>query len=162
MKKNNSNSTIKLHQSPNMIKKYSLYLSALFLFQTGCMSDGKVDLSLEGDLNAKNVLSVQSSLPEGFEDQQYAWYLGSSPNGEWEKLPGIFTKEIVLLISYKDKYVKCDLTYSLKDSEKKETASIVSSQAIGVNGNPNTDWMRDAGYGLMVHYLVPVRKDSRF
>jgi len=137
------------------MKKNMLYLSALFCFLLSCETSEIKKVSLEGDLYAKNLVNVQCELPEQAENTQYSWYISPTPDGDWEKLPGIWTDEIVLLTSYVDKYLKCDITYSVKESDEKITASVISSNPVEYKGNPNTDWFRDAGYGIMIHYLKP-------
>lgn len=138
------------------MKKIYLYLTFLCCFLVSCQTGEIKNVSLEGDLYAKNLISLRNDLPDETVDAQFTWYLSPSPDGGWEKLQGIWTDEIVLLTSYVDNYLKCEITCSLKESEKVITASVISSNPIGYRGNPNTDWFRDAGYGIMVHYLKPV------
>ncbi len=38
---------------------------------------------------------------------------------EWNKLPGIQTNEIVLLTSYVDQYLKCEISCVLENSDEK-------------------------------------------
>ncbi|NQU51398.1 MAG: alpha-L-fucosidase [Bacteroidetes bacterium] len=137
------------------MKKKILYLTVISFFILSCQTNQIKNLSLEGNLTAKNVLSAQCDLPEILNEVEYSWYISSSSEGEWEKLPGIWTNEIILLTSYVDKYLKCEISCSTKDSDKKITASVISSSPIEIEGNTNTDWLLDAGYGIMVHYLKP-------
>ena len=127
---------------------------SLFLFS--CEKSGIRNLSFDGDLYAKNLISLQYNLPDNSGEIEFIWYMASSPDGEWEKLPGIWTDEIILLTDYVDKYIKCEISYSSGNGDERITASLISSNPVEYNGNPNTDWFRDAGFGIMVHYLFPV------
>ncbi len=138
------------------MKQFHLYLIIPFCFLLSCQTGEIKNVSLEGDLFAKNLIGIKSYLPDQAEDTQYSWFISPSPDGVWEKLQGIWTDEIVLLTSYVDKYLKCEITLRLKGSDEIITASVISSNPIEYRGNPNTDWFRDAGFGIMVHYLKPV------
>ncbi|GAH11393.1 unnamed protein product, partial [marine sediment metagenome] len=104
----------------------------------------------------KNLVSVRCDLPDHSGKTEYTWYIAPSPDSEWEKLQGIRTDEIVLLTSYVEKYLKCEIICSIKDGDEKISASVISTKPVEYRGNPNTDWFRDAGFGIMVHYLKPV------
>ena len=138
------------------MKTIYMYLIFLCCFLVSCQTTDIKNVSLEGDLYAKNLIRIQCKLPPQAEDQHYSWYLSPSTDGEWEKLQGIWTDEIVLLTSYVDSYLKCEITCSLKESDELISTSVVSETPIEYRGNPNTDWFRDAAYGIMVHYLKPV------
>ncbi len=138
------------------MKKNSLYLTFVFCFLLSCETSEIKNASLEGDLYAKNLVNVRCELPDQAENTAYSWYISPSPDGEWEKLQGIWTDEIVVLTSYVNKYLKCEITCSVNNGDEKITASAISSNPVEYKGNPNTDWFRDAGYGIMVHYLKPV------
>ena len=138
------------------MKKNNLYLTLVLCFLPSCQTSEIKKVSLEGDFYAKKLIHVRCELPEQAEITAYSWYISPSPDGEWEKLQGIWTDEIVLLTSYVDKYIKCEITCSINNGDEKITASAISSNPVEYMGNPNTDWFRDAGYGIMVHYLKPV------
>lgn len=135
------------------MKKHFLLLVLICSFIVSCEGDQIQNLSFDGDLIAKQILAVKYDLPEGFSSPEITWYLSSSPDSLWEKLPGIWTDEIVLLASYEGKYIKCDISSISSDKGNKVSASLVSPKSVEVAGNPNTDWFRNAGYGIMVHYL---------
>ncbi|MCK5465630.1 MAG: hypothetical protein KAI95_21525, partial [Bacteroidales bacterium] len=138
------------------MKKNYLYLTVVFCFLFSCKTNDIKKVSLEGDLYAKNLINVRCELPDQAENPAYSWYISPSPDGEWEKLQGIWTDEIVLLTSYVGNFLKCEITCSVHNGDEKITASAISSNPVEYKGNPNTDWFRDAGYGIMVHYLKPV------
>ncbi|MCK5463655.1 MAG: hypothetical protein KAI95_11590, partial [Bacteroidales bacterium] len=77
------------------MKKIYMYLTFLCCFLVSCQTGDIKNVSLEGDLYAKNLIRIQCDLPRQAEDQQYSWYLSPSTGGEWEKLQGIWTDEIV-------------------------------------------------------------------
>lgn len=135
------------------MKKACLLLMFIILSLISCQRDQIENLKFEGYLSAKNVLAVRYDLPENLFNPEYSWYLSPSPDGVWEKLPGIWTDEIVLLTSYIGKYLKCEIILSSKDGDEKLTASLISFKPVEYKGNPNADWFRDAGFGIMVHYL---------
>lgn len=137
------------------MKKKIFLLTTILGLLCSCQTSRIKNISFEGELIAKNILSVQCVFPADLEEVEYSWYAASSPDGEWEILPGIWTNEIVLLTSYVDKYIKCEISYRVENSEKGITASAVTAQAVEFKGNPNTDWFRDAGFGVMLHYLKP-------
>ncbi len=137
------------------MKKNYLYLMIVFGFLVACESSVIKKVSFEGDLYAKNLVSVHANLPDHAEEVEYGWYISPVPDGEWEKLQGIWTDQIILLTSYQGSYLKCEISFGIPGKEKRKTLSIVSDEPIEYRGNPNTDWFRDAGYGIMVHYLKP-------
>jgi hypothetical protein len=137
------------------MKKDIFLLTTILGLLFSCQTSKIKSISFEGELIAKNILAVQYDFPEDLEEAEYSWYVASSPDGEWEKLQGIWTNEIVLLTSYVDKYIKCEISYTVESGDKKITASAVTTKAVEFKGNPNTDWFRDAGYGVMLHFLKP-------
>jgi hypothetical protein len=118
-----------------------------------CQISGTRNLFFEGELIAKNLISVQQNLPARAVNTEYSWFIAPSADGEWTKLDGIWTNEIVLLTSYVGSYIRCDVSYSIEGADKSNTVSVVSERPVEYRGNPNTDWFRDAGYGIMAHYL---------
>ena len=138
------------------MKKHNLYLIFIPYFLLSCQTSEIENTSFEGDLFAKNLISVRCDLPDRAGKTKYSWYIAPSPDGEWEKLQGILTEEIVLITSYVGKYLKCEITCNIKGSEEIITAFVISSKPVEFRDNPNTDWFRDAGFGIMVHYLKPV------
>ncbi|NMC36971.1 MAG: alpha-L-fucosidase [Bacteroidales bacterium] len=125
-------------------------ICSLFL---SCEADRIKNLTFEGDLIAKQILSVKFDLPESCTTPEIAWYISHSPDSSWEKLRGIWTTEIVLLTSYEGRYIKCEISCTPGKGGKKTRAEIVSSSPVAVKDNPNTDWFHNAGFGIMVHYL---------
>jgi hypothetical protein len=133
--------------------KVSLLLTCIFFSLISFQKNKIENLKFEGELYAKNVLAFRADLPGNSEDPEYSWYLSATPGGEWEKLPGILTDKIVLLTSYVNKYLKCEVSCKVKNSGVKISATLISSKPLEYKGNPNADWFRDAGFGIMVHYL---------
>ena len=113
------------------------------------------NLAFIGEPVAKTILRVAGELPEMASTNQYFWYIADSPKGKWEVLPGIHTREIVLLTSYTGKYVKCEVSNNSRHNQSKPFRLITTSPVI-YNGNPNTDWFREAGLGVMLHFLKTV------
>lgn len=137
------------------MKSRLLFFGILIAAATCRGQEGK-NLILEGDLVAKNIISAQHHLPNSVINPEFSWYLAPNPDGAWEKIPGIWTDELVLLTSYTGKFVKCEITGKLKKNGKPVTITVISSKPVEFKGNPNTDWFRDAGYGIMVHFLKEV------
>ena len=133
------------------VNYFVLFLFLMEAFSCQVLKAKKI--SFEGELYAKNLVTVHFNIPGDGINAEYLWYVASSADGEWEKLEGIHTKEIILLTSYVGKYLKCEVSYDIKDTEKRNVVSVVSSKPVEYKGNPNTDWFKDAGYGIMVHYL---------
>ena len=85
------------------------------LFLLTCKKSEKVNVSLVGDLYAKNVVGLPGDFQKGNENLEYIWYI-ATPTGEWNQLQGIWTNGIVLLTSYVDNFFKCEISYN--DPEK--------------------------------------------
>lgn len=135
------------------MKKSLLLLSVVFLSSFYSHAARISNLRFEGDLIAKNIVSVRFNLPGNYGNPEFNWYSSRTPDGEWQKIEGIRTDQIVLLISYTGKYLKCEVTACNKSNGKKLAASLITSGPVEYRGNPNTDWFHDAGFGIMVHYL---------
>ncbi|MBK9391292.1 MAG: hypothetical protein IPN68_14255 [Bacteroidetes bacterium] len=135
------------------MKKQFLLLILICSLIVSCADYKIQNLSFDGELIAKQILTVNYDLPEGFTSPEISWYLSPSPDSAWEKIPGIWTDEIVLLTSYEGRFLKCEITCTSVKGGKKITGSLISASAVEVKGNPATDWFRDAGFGIMVHYL---------
>jgi hypothetical protein len=135
------------------MKKQFLLLILICSLIVSCADYKIQNLSYDGELIAKQILTIKYDLPEGCTSPEISWYLSSSPDSAWEKIPGIWTDEIVLLTSYEGRFIKCEISCASAKGGKKITGSLVSASAVEVKGNPATDWFRDAGYGIMVHYL---------
>ncbi|MDD4189754.1 MAG: hypothetical protein PHI28_00345 [Mangrovibacterium sp.] len=128
-----------------------LVLYLIFCFLIACQPEKIENLKFDDALYSKNLIGITGNLPKQAEKLEFAWYISSSPEGEWEKLSGIETDKIVLLTSYVSKYLKCTASYFVNGESFK--ASVVSSEPVKYKGNQNTDWFRDAGFGIMIHYL---------
>ncbi len=135
------------------MKKLCLYI-ILSVIAVSCQNPVVTNLSFEGDLYAKNTVRVKFNTVPGTETT-FQWYIGDPGSDNWTVLPGIHTPEIVLLTDYAGKYLKCEIKASLTGKDY-PSAEIVSKKPIADKGNPNTDWFKDAGLGLMVHYLKGV------
>jgi len=139
------------------MNKSVLLLCSIFTL-VSCQTNRIDNLGFEGDLVAKTILAIRFDMPENYHNPEFSWYLSSSPSPDtgWEKLPGIWSDEIVLLTSYVDKYIKCEIALSPTGKGEKITASIVTSGPVEYKGNPNTEWFHDAGFGIMLHFLKDV------
>ncbi|MEX2235716.1 MAG: hypothetical protein WD824_26395, partial [Cyclobacteriaceae bacterium] len=135
------------------MKNPHLFLYGFFCFLVACQPGKIKNLKFDKDLYAKNLIGITCDFPKQAEKPEFAWYISSSPDGEWEKLLGIETDKIVLLTGYVGKYLKCTASYRVNGESF--TASAVSSEPVKYKGNQNTDWFKDAGFGIMVHYLQP-------
>ncbi len=123
------------------------------LVYLSCKNADMAEVSLVGDLYAKKIVGLSQDFSKGKENLEYSWYMASTPTGEWNRLQGIWTDEIILLTSYVGNFIKCEVSYNEPGSDKKVMISVVSSSPVEYMGNANTDWFKDAGYGVMVHYL---------
>ncbi|MCK9411244.1 MAG: alpha-L-fucosidase [Prolixibacteraceae bacterium] len=134
------------------------YLLAILSFMIIGFSSRPVNgqqLVLHGEPVAKSILWVSADLP-GFKiDHPITWSISASPKGPWEVLPGITTREIVLLTSYTGKYIKCEIIPDWT-GEKVKSLNIITTSQVVYKGNPNTEWFRDAGVGVMLHFLKGV------
>lgn len=105
-------------------------------------------LVLKGDPVAKSVMWVSGDALRSHGDIK--WYISDRVNETWKELPGISSREIVLLTAYKGQFLKCEVTSAIPG---KAMRSVISASPVIVKGNKNTDWFKNAGLGLMVHYL---------
>lgn len=129
------------------MKLTSYFLGLLFLLNSCSPSKNTTTrLRLEGQPIAKTIIQVSGSALKN--NPKITWQLATSKDGNWTTLPGITTKEIVLLPEYAGKYLKCEVTLG-----EAKVLSAVTNSPIELKGNPNTDWFKEAGLGLMVHYL---------
>jgi hypothetical protein len=135
---------------------WSLTVLCLLFISASCKKMQIENLHFKGELTAKEILSVSYSLPPGYSSPEFAWSASPSPEGPWEKLPGIWGSQIVLLTSYTGKYLKCDVSVRSEKNKNSLSASLISSGPVVFRGNPNTDWFHDAGFGIMFHYLKPM------
>ncbi|HPF52514.1 MAG TPA: alpha-L-fucosidase [Draconibacterium sp.] len=135
------------------MKKNVLIIFFISFALISCQKDEIKNISFDDDFVAKKLVGVQCDFPENSVNVEYNWYIGPSPDGDWEKLSGIWSDKIILLTSYVGKYLKCEVNCTILNSDEKVTASVISSKPVEYNGNSNTDWLKDAGYGIMVHYL---------
>ena len=134
--------------------KHILALSLILIVLCTNNVDGQQPL-ISGEPVAKTILKVKFDTPGFPADYQITWSVSKSLNGRWEKLPGINSDEIVLLTDYSGKYVKCELLpHNRKNNTK--ALSVVTNSPVELRGNPNTDWFRKAGIGVMLHYLKDV------
>jgi hypothetical protein len=131
-------------------------LLLVIILAPSCKKSSIENLRFEGDLTAKQIISVNFDTPEGYGKPEVRWFIAPSPSGQWEKLQGIWGKDIVLLTSYRGKYLKSEVTLHKLKAEGTLVTELVSPDSIAFRGNPNTDWFHDAGFGIMVHYLKPI------
>lgn len=120
-----------------------------------CKSDTIKQLVLNGEPVAKTIMWVSCDLKDFSTNHKITWSISDSRNGKWKELPGINTKEIVLLTSYTGKYIKCEIT-PIGEKGKVKPLSIITDSPVVYKGNPNTDWYKDAGIGVMLHFLQAV------
>ena len=131
---------------------FPLTLMLFFLFIKP--ADGQ-HLVLHGEPVAKTILSVSCDLPDFETNYQITWSGSATASGKWEAFPGIQTKEIVLLSGYAGKYIRCEIspTGTTKNGKK---LTVTTKTSVVFKGNPNTDWFRNAGVGVMLHFLKAV------
>ena len=85
-----------------------ILISVIFV---SCRNTGIIkDIVFEGELYAKNTISVKFATKTPEISTSFQWYVANTSSGEWEILKGIQTQEIVLLTGYAGKYLKCDIT----------------------------------------------------
>ena len=139
-----------------MLKKIGtiLILIPFLLAFIGKSVSGK-HLILHGEPIAKTILWVSCDLPAFITNNQIIWSISESRDRNWKELPGINNPEIVLLTSYEGKYLKCEVSSNQKDKNSK-SFSVITKSPVVIKGNPNTDWFRNAGVGVMLHFLKAV------
>ena len=131
----------------------TIVLFILLVFQAACTKKQIQNIHLDGDLVAKQIVTARYDIPSGYKSTEISWYISPSVAGEWEKLQGLWTDQIVLLTSYIGKYLKFEITAQPESGGEKISGSVISTGPVEYKGNPNTDWFHDAGFGIMFHYL---------
>ena len=134
----------------------TIVLLILLVFQAACTKNQIQNIHFDGDLVAKQIVTARYDMPPGYKSPEISWYISPTVEGEWEKLPGIWTDQIVLLTSYIGKYLKFEISAQSERSGEKISGAVISTGPVEYKGNPNTDWFHDAGFGIMVHYLKPI------
>jgi hypothetical protein len=135
------------------VNRKTIFFLMISVMIVSCQNTNVIkNVLFEGELYAKNTIGVKYDIIAPDISTTYQWFIADAPSGEWKILQGIHTHEIVLLMDYAGKYLKCEIT-ALKNEKKVAATEIVSKQPISDRGNPNADWFRDAGLGLMVHFL---------
>jgi hypothetical protein len=85
----------------------------------------------------------------------YQWYISDSKEGKYTKLNGIHAKTIILLKEYVGKYLKCEIR--AHDTQGNQSSAIISTSTDtpvkATEGNPLTNWLYEAKYGLSHHLL---------
>ncbi|HEX7410723.1 MAG TPA: alpha-L-fucosidase, partial [Bacteroidales bacterium] len=128
--------------------------SCLVLFS--CKSVKIENATFKEDLVAKTVMQVYFECKDSRINPDIIWSISGSKDGGWEELPGIHSKEIVLLTSYVGKYLKCEIIPDAGSRRKGKPVLVISASPVVYKGNPNTDWFKDAGVGVMLHFLKDV------
>lgn len=118
-------------------------------------SDKIKQLVLHGKPVAKTIMWVSYDLPGLSSNSKITWSVSETRNGKWKELPGINSREIVLLSSYLGQYIKCEISLPNINDNLESLIAITDSPVIS-QGNPNTDWLKDAGIGVMLHFLQAV------
>ncbi|MER6948252.1 alpha-L-fucosidase [Nonomuraea sp. NPDC000554] len=83
----------------------------------------------------------------------FRWLTGPTENGPWTPLTGVLTRNIGIPLSYGGKYLRAEVT---PVDETGMAGSARLSQPVliqTVEGNPGTDWLRNARYGVSHHFL---------
>ena len=133
-----------------------IVISCLLIVLFSCNQKKLQDFTLLGKPLAKTILQVKINQPDPQIKYKFTWLIADSLNGKWKELPGIYTPEIVLLTEYTGIYVKCSIETVGKDGKVGKPISVTTETPVIYKGNPNTDWFKDAGVGVMVHYLKSV------
>ncbi len=136
-----------------LIRLFTIFATLLLVFTINSVSGQH--LVLHGEPIAKTILWVSSDLPDFYRNNQITWSLSDSRAGNWKALPGINNTEIVLLVAYEGKYIRCDVSLD-QEGKKLKSFSVISDSPVVIRGNPNTDWFKDAGVGVMLHFLKAV------
>ena len=120
-------------------------------------NQGKIqNVILKGELVAKTILQVSYNC-SGLETvPKITWSVADSKDGEWTELPGIHSAEIVLLTDYVGKFLKCEIMPVQEDGSNGKPVSVVTGSPVVYQGNPNTDWFKEAGVGVMLHFLKDI------
>ena len=133
-----------------------LMMACFFLVLSACDRRQIQNLAIQGKPVAKTILQISFDRSDPGKQYEFKWKIGESQNGEWKELPGIYSAEIVLLTDYVGKFLKCEITPVREDGSKGSPVSVVTGSPVIYEGNPNTDWLKDAGVGVMLHFLKDI------
>ncbi len=129
---------------------------SLCLVVISCKQQEIRNITLKGQPVAKTVLQVCFDKASPELKYRYSWFVGNLEDGSWEKLQGINTPEIVLLTNYTGKHLKCEVVPVNDEGSTGKPFSVITGSPVIYNGNPNTSWFKNAGLGLMLHFLKTV------
>ena len=121
-----------------------------------CSTQKISNLSLEGEMVAKTIIKANFDLSDQKVQYKIAWQISDNGKDGWKELPGIYTPEIVLLTDYAGKYLKFEITAMKDDGSADKSYSFIAGSPVIYNGNPNTEWFKDVGVGVMIHFLKDV------
>ncbi|MFA5419620.1 MAG: alpha-L-fucosidase [Bacteroidales bacterium] len=138
------------------MKSSVIIIICFFLVLFSCNLEGIQNVVLQGEPVAKTVLQVSFDQPGPQLQCKYTWSVADSKDGEWTELPGIHSAEIVLLTDYVGKFLKCEIMPVQEDGSNGKPVSVVTGSPIVYQGNPNTDWFKEAGVGVMLHFLKDI------
>jgi len=133
-----------------------LMMACFFLVLSACDRRQIQNLSIQGEPVAKTILKISFDRSDPGKQYEFKWKIGESQNGEWKEIPGIYSAEIVLLTDYVGKFLKCEIIPVQEDGSKGSPVSVVTGSPVIYDGNPNTDWFKDAGVGVMLHFLKDI------
>jgi hypothetical protein len=132
--------------------KFFIAISVCWLLFLSCNQPKVENLKFEGEPIAKNVFRVSFDLSDSAIHYKINWLISDPATDGWKELPGIHSKEIVLLTEYVGKHLKCEIE---ADGNSK-SVSIATETPVVFKGNPNTDWFKNAGVGVMLHFLKSI------
>lgn len=108
----------------------------------------------KGALQARIILPErESARHEGHEGPSYRWLTSDAKDGIYTPIAGAYYDVLPLSAAAVGRYVRCEA--ALVSGEER---LVLTGEAIGpiadAEGNPNTDWLHDARYGISHHLLA--------
>ncbi len=135
--------------------KYIVFVG-IFLVFFSCNQSKIQNVVLQGEPVAKTILQVKFDQSNPQIQCKYTWSVADTKEGGWKELQGIHSEKIVLLTDYVGKYLKCEIAPVKEDGKTGTLVSVITDSPVVYKGNPNTDWFKDAGVGVMLHFLKTV------
>lgn len=114
-------------------------------------------VKVTGEARTKGGLEVRYRFqdPDGDAEgtTRFRWLTGPTASGPWTPLTGVLTRNVGIPLSYGGTYLRAEVTPV--DATGATGRSRLSEPVLikTVDGNPGTDWLHDARYGVSHHFL---------
>ncbi|GGD90421.1 alpha-L-fucosidase [Paenibacillus nasutitermitis] len=129
----------------------------MMLDGNGHSFDYRVEITglLQKKSQLKAVIRFLDRTPDGTKEISYRWFNSDKKEGTYSQVIGAYQDRLPLAASSVGRYYKCEVTVGSSQDGGQQTVISEAAGPIGdVAGNPNTDWLLKAKYGISHHLLA--------